>query len=227
MHLTGRDVREATFAMRFDEDRGEWNLLDGPASDYLTTDERRRILRTLREDGPASPKVIAERSGVSRGTVFNYFPNKETILVAYFARQLDDLARRAAELRARPTGPGAPEFDGLAEIRYLFAELAGFVQAHRELVLPISFELLDPNEERSRAAYLAIPLVELLRSALKRAQAAGTVRADYSAERLARTLANVYFITALQWAAYRHDRDAREEFAVALRLALEGLVAAG
>ncbi len=175
----------------------------------------------------ATFELIAARSGVSRGTVFNYFPNKETILVAYFARQLDDLARRAAELRARPTGPGAPEFDGLAEIRYLFAELAGFVQAHRELVLPISFELLDPNEERSRAAYLAIPLVELLRSALKRAQTAGTVRADYSAERLARTLANVFFITALQWAAYRHDRDAREEFAVALRLALEGLVAAG
>jgi len=69
MHLTGRDVREATFAMRFDEDRGEWNLLDGPASDYLTTDERRRILRTLREDGPASPKVIAERSGVDHGVV--------------------------------------------------------------------------------------------------------------------------------------------------------------
>lgn len=172
----------------------------------------------------ATFELIAERAGVSRGTVFNYFPNKEAILVAYFAKQLGELARRAAELRERPARPGEPRFDGLAEIGYLFSELAGFVEGHRELILPISFELLDPNEERSRAAYLAMPLVELLRSALKRAQASGGVRTDFSAERLARTLANVYFITALQWAAYRHDRDARDEFALALRLALEGLV---
>lgn len=200
------------------------------ARERKKADRRRAILTAalalIEERGlkGATFELIAARAGVARGTVFNYFPSKEAILVAYFATQLDELARRVALQRERHTRPGEPPFDALAEIDYLFAELARFVEGHRELILPISFELLDPNAERSRAAYLAIPLVELLRSALKRAQAAGSVRADYSAERLARTLANVYFITALQWAAYRYGRDAREEFAVALRLALEGLV---
>lgn len=205
-------------------------MAEPSARERKKADRRRAILEAalalIEERGlkGATFELIAQRAGVARGTVFNYFPNKETILVAYFATQLGELARRVAERRERHALPGEPPFDGLAEIRYLFSELAGFVEGHRELILPISFELLDPNAERSRAAYLAIPLVELLRSALKRAQAAGSVRADYSAERLARTLANVYFITALQWAAYRYGRDAREEFAVALRLALEGLV---
>ncbi len=165
----------------------------------------------------ATFELIAERAGVSRGTVFNYFHNKETILVAYFGRQLEALAQRVEKRRAKPG------FDALAEIDFLFAELATFVADHRELILPISFELLDPNEDRSRAAFLALPLVDLFRAAFKRAQAAGQVRSDYSSERLARTLANAYFITALQWAAYRQDRSVHEEFAVALRLALEGL----
>jgi len=160
---------------------------------------------------------IAARAGVSRGTVFNYFPNKESILVAYFGRQLDALARRVEKRRAQAG------FDALAEIEFLFAELAAFAAAHPELILPISFELLDPNEERSRAAFLALPLVEMFRVALKRAQAAGQVRTDYSSERLARSLANAYFITALQWAAYRQDRSVHDELAVALRLALDGL----
>ncbi|MCB0978947.1 MAG: AAA family ATPase [Acidimicrobiales bacterium] len=69
MHLTGRDVREATYAMRFDDETGAWKLLDGPASDYSTTDERRRILTALREHGPATPKTIAERTGISHDTV--------------------------------------------------------------------------------------------------------------------------------------------------------------
>ena len=165
----------------------------------------------------ATFELIAERSGVSRGTVFNYFPNKESMLVAHFARQLEALACRVEARR------GDERFGGLAEIAYLFEELADFVAAHRELILPISFELLSPNQERSRAAFRALPLVDLLRTALKRAQADGTVRRDYSADRLARTLANVFFITALQWAAYRQDRSVHEEFRLALTLGLDGL----
>ena len=76
---------------------------------------------------------------------------------------------------------------------------------------------------RNSAAFRALPLVDLLRTALKRAQADGNVRRDYSADRLARTLANVFFITALQWAAYRQDRSVHEEFRLALTLGLDGL----
>ncbi len=186
-------------------------------------DRRAHILASglalIRERGlkGATFELIAERAGVSRGTVFNYFPTKESMLVAYFGEQLEALEQRVGVSRCR-TG-----FDGVSEIGYLFDELADFVAAHRQLILPISFELLDPNEERSRATFLALPLVTLLRDAIRRAQAEGRLRTDQSPERLARTLANVYFMTALQWAAYRHDRPIRDEFRLALKLSLEGL----
>lgn len=161
---------------------------------------------------------IAREAGVSRGTVFNYFPYKEALLIEYFGRHLEelrvDLDRRRASI----------EDDPVDELFFLFDELARFVEGHRRLILPLSYELLNPDPERSRRAYLALPLGDLLREVLTRGRSSGAVRDDYSRERLARTLANVYFITTLQWAAYRQDRSIREELRKALALTLEGIV---
>jgi len=171
---------------------------------------------------------IARAAGVSRGTVFNYFPYKEALLIEFFGRHLEALREALARRRADGEGPvetgeGEPGTGPLAELAFLFDALAAFVEAHRALVLPLSYELLNPDPERSRRAYLALPLGDLLRDVLSRARSAGTVRHDYSRERLARTLENVYFITAMQWAAYRQDRSIREELRKALALTLEGI----
>lgn len=161
---------------------------------------------------------IADAAEVSRGTVFNYFPYKEALLIEFFGRHLESLrellARRRGERQVTPA----------AELYFLFDRLAAFVEAHRELVLPLSYELLNPDPERSRRAYLALPLAELLRDVLTRARTEGLVRHDYSRERLARTLENAYFITVMQWAAYRQDRSIQEELHNALTLTLEGIV---
>lgn len=37
-------------------------------------------------------------------------------------------------------------------------------------------------------------------------------------------IANTYFLTALQWAAYRSERSIREELRQALELTLEGVL---
>jgi len=161
--------------------------------------------------------AIARAAGVSRGTVFNYFPYKEALLIEYFGRRLEAL--RLALQRRRLEAATAP----LEELFFLFDELAKFVEAHRRLVLPLSYELLNPDPDRSRAAYLALPLGDLLLDVLARARAEGSAREDFSKERLARTLANVYFITVMQWAAYRQDRSVREELRKALTLTLEGI----
>lgn len=189
-------------------------------------DRRERILNAalelIGERGfPAATfDAIAQRAAVSRGTVFNYFPYKESILVAYFAGELDELAQQVNERRT-----AAPAWPVEDELEYLFGRLAEFVESRRELILPLSYELLNPDPERSRAAYLALPLAELLKGSLERGRAQGRVRSDYSLERLARTLANTYFITTLQWAAYRSDRSVADELSVAVKLTLEGLAA--
>ncbi|HKI55642.1 MAG TPA: helix-turn-helix domain-containing protein [Trueperaceae bacterium] len=161
--------------------------------------------------------AIARAAEVSRGTVFNYFPYKEAILIEYFGLRLEAL-RQALQDRREQHG-AAP----VGELFFLFDALARFVESHRRLVLPLSYELLNPDPERSRAAYLALPLGDLLLDVLARARQEGSVREDYSRERLARTLANVYFITVMQWAAYRQDRSIRDELRTALTLTLEGI----
>lgn len=161
---------------------------------------------------------IAREAGVSRGTVFNYFPYKEAFLVAYFARELEDLDRRLDAARVTSS-----RGDALAPLRSLFDELAAVAERHRAWILPLGYELLNPDPERSRTAFLALPLATMLKRALARARDAGTVRRDVSLDRLARTLANTYFITVLQWAAYRPERSIREELRLALQIALDGV----
>ncbi|MEU9498724.1 AAA family ATPase [Streptomyces sp. NPDC048196] len=60
LHVTGRDVNEAEYALSFQEASGAWHLLDGPASDHTVGDTRAAILRYVRSNPGAKPKDIAE-----------------------------------------------------------------------------------------------------------------------------------------------------------------------
>ncbi|MGW3735061.1 AAA family ATPase [Streptomyces sp. NPDC005148] len=60
LHVTGRDVSEAEYALQFQEASGAWHLLDGPASDHTVGDTRAAILRYVRANPGAKPRDIAE-----------------------------------------------------------------------------------------------------------------------------------------------------------------------
>jgi hypothetical protein len=65
LQVTGRDVEEAEYALRFDPAAGAWSLLEGAAGDYELRETRQRILVHLRERGRhAAPKSIAEELGI-------------------------------------------------------------------------------------------------------------------------------------------------------------------
>lgn len=68
LHVTGRDVEEADYAMSFDATAGAWTKLDGPASQHLVSDGRADILRLLDEHGPLKPARIAEALGLVPNT---------------------------------------------------------------------------------------------------------------------------------------------------------------
>ena len=159
---------------------------------------------------------IAKTAQVSRGTVFNYYAYKEAILIDYLARQLHAMKERLKNVEDN----GSP----LEALYTVFDELADFVTTNRRLILPLSYELLNPEPERSKQAYQSLPLVNIIYGYLTEARERGLIRSDFSRERLARTVANTYFLTALQWVAYRQDRSIHEELRNALQLTLEGIV---
>lgn len=69
LHVTGRDVEEADYAMSFDSHAGAWTKLDGPAGDYLMQDTRAAILRFVREYPGSKPNAIANALQLNPATV--------------------------------------------------------------------------------------------------------------------------------------------------------------
>jgi DNA-binding Lrp family transcriptional regulator len=68
LHVTGRDVEEAEYALTFSPELGAWQMLDGPAADYSLGDTRQRILRYVREHAAATPKQVADALGINYET---------------------------------------------------------------------------------------------------------------------------------------------------------------
>ncbi|MFN3367896.1 MAG: TetR/AcrR family transcriptional regulator [Thermus sp.] len=161
---------------------------------------------------------IAKAAHVSRGTFFNYYPYKEAVLLEYGSLLLAGLREEVRRRLAQGEDP-------LALLRFLFGRLAAFTQAEKDLLLPLLYELLNPDPVRAKAAFMALPLGDLIAEILKPLRERGVVRQDLSLERMGRTLADLYFLAALRWAAYTPNRDFGEEVEKSLSLALEGILA--
>lgn len=161
---------------------------------------------------------IAKAAHVSRGTFFNYFPYKEAVLLDYGSLLLSRLREEVRKRLAQGQDP-------LQVLHFLFGELAQFTKEEKELVLPLLYELLNPDPIRAKAAFEALPLGDLIAEILRPLKEKGVVRQDLSLERMGRTLADLYFLAALRWAAYTPKRDLGEELAKSLSLALEGVLA--
>src|SRR4051794_33072217 len=64
LHVTGRDVDEAEYPLRFNPADGAWRMLDGPAEDHQIGETRAAILRWLRTAPGSTPKAIADGTGL-------------------------------------------------------------------------------------------------------------------------------------------------------------------
>jgi hypothetical protein len=64
LSVTGRDVDESEYALRFTADNGSWTLLDGPPGDYAMTGNRAAIMRYLREHPSSNARAVADATGL-------------------------------------------------------------------------------------------------------------------------------------------------------------------
>lgn len=160
---------------------------------------------------------IAKAAHVSRGTFFNYYPYKEAVLLDYGHALLSTLREMALRRLAQGEEP-------LEVLRSVFQMLSEGTKAEKDLVLPLLYELLNPDPLRAKAAFEALPLGDLVAEILKPLRERGVIRSDLSLERMGRTLADLYFLSALRWAAYTPHRDLDQEIERSLRIALEGIL---
>lgn len=184
---------------------------------------RDRIFRTainlFREKGfhQTTATDIAKASHVSRGTFFNYYAYKEAVLLDFGAQLLGELREQAlAELNQ-----GKPPLEVL---RRLWGRLAEVSERERVLLSPLAYELLNPDPARAKAAFEALPLGDLIADILRPLKLRGRLREDMSLERISHSIADVYLLSALRWAAYTPGRQLKEEMTKFLDLMLEGAV---
>lgn len=120
LHVTGRDVDEAEYALSFDPDKGAWLMLDGPAEDHQVGETRAKILRWLRQAPGSGPKAVAD------GTELPYDLAKKTC-----QRMLAD-GQLAADTGGRYRVPGVPAVPAVPE-QAVSRENGGDTEGHPEL----------------------------------------------------------------------------------------------
>jgi len=147
---------------------------------------RRRILEaalTLFEtQGVEATTIdaIAEAADVSRGTFYNYFPAKESLLSAIATQELCDLESRCRH------GEGDSAVAHILDLmRALMTDSLAFLQVTRYILLDA---MLHPTGATSPSAHLDA----LLKPLVKQAQAQGEIRADVDPAGVTGALIGVY-----------------------------------
>ncbi|MGH3155471.1 MAG: TetR/AcrR family transcriptional regulator, partial [Streptosporangiaceae bacterium] len=150
---------------------------------------------------------IARRAGVGPGTVHRHFPTKEALYLAVASDQLQQLVAQAKALAATDD-PAAALFTLLSRMMTTGAENATVKSA----LAAAEFDV------RTAAPSVAADLTRYVADLLNRAQAAGAIRDDLTAEELLALLAGAF-------AAIRHANaeTSQKRSAHIVQIILDGL----
>ncbi len=166
----------------------------------------------------ATADEIAQRAGVSRATFFNYFPQKELIVVEFARSRME---RVQALLDAR----GALSLDGILSLFGSFAEENERIGLHGRGLLPQA--ILRPACQEVLQPLLAGAQASLAAGLSK----GGELSRDVNARVFAETFFSTFFAATIQWAVHPdpppgwHKRTVRERLGLLVRLARKGEIA--
>lgn len=146
---------------------------------------RERVLETavaeLTRDPDVALSVIAKRAGVGQGTFYRNFPNRETLVIEVYRREVQQLVESASALLERlpPVDALRAWLDGLARFAMAKAGLAGALG-----------QAVRPSADAKRPGYeLVLGVVEDLLEANRRA---GTARSDITAADFVLVIAGIW-----------------------------------
>jgi AcrR family transcriptional regulator len=126
------------------------------------------------EHGPAAVTMsrIAEETGISRATLYKYFPDVDTILTAWHEREVQSHLDQLTEIGSRPGSPA----DRLAAVLTAYATLS---HQHPRSDLAASLHRADHVSQARRELHA------YLRALISDAAATGDIRTDVTPGELA------------------------------------------
>lgn len=156
---------------------------------------RERILKASRRlfstNGYESTMIedVAEKAEISKATLYNYFSNKESLLIGIAEEELEHLHRFVSH--------DLKDVENAAEkIRRVLEFFILDTMAYIELSRKITY--LNSCEESPLYA-TRVEMRQLFRSLVEEAQAQGTFRCDVSASDIVDIVTSVYLMSQFEW----------------------------
>ena len=187
---------------------------------------RRRIfreaIRLFRERGFESTTVdeITERADVARGTFFNYFPKKESVL-AFLSEQ------RLTEAEADAGAILAADRPARARLMEIYANAASAYEEEKDLSQYVLPELL-------RRAFTPVKEIgprwdQIVVEVFEQGQLSGELRGDIDPARAVTVLTSVYYSTLFMWVHCPEQMglDLQSELRDRLDVVFDGLTGKG
>lgn len=139
-----------------------------------------------------STRAVADRAGIAAGTLFNYFPEKRTLLLHLMRTRLDDAAEAALACL-----PDAPLRD---QLEHVFAELYACHGRERRLSRVFVKELLFVDGPlRADTAQWTYGLVQQIAKLIARAQRKGAIGPEVTPTRAATQIFGAYYFGLVTW----------------------------
>lgn len=133
---------------------------------------REAAIRVFSEKGfhRTRAEEIAQAAGVAVGTIYNYFKNKDEILLDIFATEFEERKRFFAQLRRS----GLPVAE---QLRKILQEHFRLLEEQQELMQVLLRERFEPSKElRAKLAKLHREIVGYIEELLRRGVAEGWIR---------------------------------------------------
>lgn len=175
-------------------------------------------LFTTRGYEATSTREIAEAADIAAGTLFNYFPEKRSLLIHLMQHQIDDAMRQAFGTMA----PSTLE----RELTHVFEALTRCYAKERRLSRVFIKELLfTDGEQRAGSAAWTFDLVKRIAALVTTAQQRGELDPAVDPMEAAQQIFSTHYFGLVTWLGGTiPSRVAQEaQFRTSLRLLLRGL----
>jgi len=175
-------------------------------------------LFTTRGYEATSTREIAEAADIAAGTLFNYFPEKRSLLIHLMQGQIDAAASHAFDTMRSSTLE--------EELTHVFAALTQCYAKQRRLSRVFIKELLfTDGERRAKSAAWTFDLVKRIGRVVRNAQQRGELDPSIEPMEAAQQVFSTHYFGLVTWLGGTiPSRAAQEEqFQTSLRLLLRGL----
>ena len=175
-------------------------------------------LELFRRKGFAAATVdeIAEAAEVSKGTFFNYYASKESLL-HYAGERYASAAAQAVQATLRD-----PHLALRQKLSLMLSQLASAVDANRGVVQVAVLEVLKAPEAVAEIPYRG-SLQDAVTALLAEGQARGEMRADVSPALVSSAIISLYFMRVFEWGSSRDPAPFGQHLEELLDLLWEGI----